>query len=111
MRDATPDPRPNTRTAYEVIASGPNGEKVILGFTPRVSKAGLVAMMQSRGDELLALTNPSDDDEIVFAFNRNFGALRVAPRAELCRGEWCVRFTGRTELEVHWELQRAKEAN
>lgn len=98
MKNATPSPRPNTATYYEIVAAGPNGERVIVGFTPRVSRTGLMKEITARGEELVALMNPGDDDMLRTRFRRA-GFIARAPEA-YTDGGWTIGFTGRTERDV-----------
>lgn len=99
MIDATPrDPHAivNYGTRYEVAARHPSGESVVVGFTARNSKAGLIDVLRSRADELLALLDDSMDDDEEYPFEREAGlwTWRV--------NDWSIGFTGETERSVYW---------
>jgi len=97
MPDATPRLRPRYATRYEVAAIGPAGERVVVGYTARKSRHGLLATMQARGEELLALCGT--DDVMV----------RRAPLHALI-GAWRIQFTGRTERDAYLGQQTYKGA-
>lgn len=96
MNDALPRTREQLQhrgTSYEVAARHPNGESVVVGFTPRTSRVGLLAVVRSRGDELIQLINVTDDTPNKFYRDG-------ADRWQLQIGEWTVGFTGYTERDV-----------
>ena len=103
MRDATPRSARatyNRPTRYEIAAVHPDGREVTVGFTMRQTRHGLLRMMQSRGDELIELTDPTVDYPM--RFERD-----AAGRWHTELGGWRVGFTGRTEKEVRDSVSRA----
>lgn len=77
-------------TRYEVVARGPNGELIPVGFTARVSRRGLLNLLQVEGDRWAALM--SDTDEIEFH-------CRPRIHATVSNG-WWFGFTGNTQKQV-----------
>lgn len=82
-------------TRYEVTAT--NGTRTVLvGYTPRISRPGLLAVMQRQGDRLIATCGISDIDPIEFIVASN-----CHPRIHAHVGKhWIVGFTGRTQREA-----------
>lgn len=104
MLDAHPRPRRARRngpTRYEVAARHEDGRRVVVGFTARTTRRGLLNVMQARGEELVALMNLQEDGPKV-SFARD-GAGRW--KMDFGRG-WRVGFTGRTERQVACDPHR-----
>lgn len=100
MRNARPRPherRTRYATRYEVVAHGPAGETIRVGFTRRRSRPGLMEVLRSRGEELVEAMDVGDDDRLTLHTKPNVHAT-----FEPCG--WTVGFTGRTEREVAQEL-------
>lgn len=86
-------------TRYEVVVTNdrlPNTPPMVLGFTARVGREGLVGMIRSFGDALLALCVDED------------APVTIKGGATRCRvtlgGNLTVHFSGRTEREVASEV-------
>lgn len=86
-----PTPR---ATRYEVLATK-GAEQFIVGFTPRVSRMGLLRVMQGVGDFLIVQCGIGAADEITFGFNHGSKPLAYAEVSG-----WRIGFTGRTERDV-----------
>lgn len=91
MNNAIPNPLPRYATRYEVAATHPELPTVVVGFTRRQSKAGLLAVMRSRGGEIIEHCQIGETDEIEF---------KTKPRPHARAGLWKIGFTGRTEREA-----------
>lgn len=78
-------------TRYEIEARHQDGRRFYVGQTARLSRQGLLAVMQSQGAALSALLFPGEDDEITFG---------AKPKAYAVTGAWWVGFTGRTMKEA-----------
>lgn len=77
-------------TRYEIRAKGPRGEDFLIGFTARVSRAGLLGVLRFDGKRLTSLL--SEDSQIEF---------RCKPRVHAVTTDgWTFGFTGRTQREV-----------
>lgn len=81
-----------TVTRYEITARR-NGHSVLIGYTPRRSKPGLLAALQKHGPALVAFLGVGDDDRITF---------HGSP-AHAMVGEWRLGFTGRTQARAKQE--------
>lgn len=104
MENATPrNPHDivNRGTSYEVAITHVDGRHIIVGFTTRTTKRGLIEMVQARGEELLAVMGDDMKDDVEYPFVRD-----DAGRWTWAIDEWTIGFTGRTEREVYWELNR-----
>jgi hypothetical protein len=100
MSDAEPRTRAHRRgTQYEVVlyrrtADGNSLDAVRVGFTSRTTRQGLLAVVRSRGDEVIARCGITEED--VTAFRRD-----AAGRWHLdLSGSWSIGFSGRTERDV-----------
>lgn len=91
MRNAIPNPRPARATRYEITATHPALPPVVIGFTARKSRYGLLGIMQARGDELIALCNVGAEDGIVFS---------CRPKIHARVNGWTIGFSGRTERDA-----------
>lgn len=79
----------NRPTRYEITAT--NGAHTFLvGYTPRLSRPGLLVAMQKHGEQLIALCGIGDQHEIAF---------RCHPRIHAHVNGWTIGFTGRTQRE------------
>lgn len=76
----------NYSTRYELLAIH-RDYKVLLCYTSRRTRAGVVDAIRNRGAELVALTGSEN-----FTFGKNAtDGVRL--------GEWTIKFTGRTQRE------------
>jgi len=84
-------------TRYQVEAT--NGKQSFtIGFTPRVSRIGLLKMMQSQGQQLIDAIGITDDDQITFA---------CKPRVHAKVKDWTIGFTGRTQHDYIVEFKKS----
>lgn len=100
MKDAEPRSflgLKNRSTRYEVVARHRQTDaRVVVGFTSKLSRSGLLKVLQSRGEELIAFTGMPEDAR--FTMNsRTTGSGRRFAFA--LAGDWIFEFTGRTERE------------
>lgn len=79
-------------TRYEITARR-NGCSVLIGYTPRRSKPGLLAALQKHGPALVAFLRLGDDDQITF---------HDSPPHAVVSG-WRLGFTGRTQASARQE--------
>lgn len=93
MKSATPILRPNRATRYEVVATKPGHPDVVVGYTARNSRPGLVALLRGRGPEIIDHCAIGDTDLI---------SLRTQPRVHATVAGWVIGFTGRTEREAFY---------
>mgnify|MGYP001584239683 CR=1 FL=1 len=80
-----------TPTRYELAAIHPDGRRLLVGYTARRSRGGLLSMVRQRGE---TFTDATGADSITFGDRAADGATA---------GEWSVRFTGRTKLDAERE--------
>ncbi len=78
-------------TRYEVQATK-EGVSYAIGYTPRVSRIGLLKLMQSFGAEIIKACEITNQHEMVFA---------TKPRVHATVNGWVIGFTGRTQREAH----------
>jgi hypothetical protein len=76
-------------TRYEVVARR-NGRAVLIGYTPRRSRPGLIAAMRKHGPQLIEFLRPGEHDAIL---------LGGYP-PDFVIGEWRVGFSGRTQARA-----------
>ena len=76
-------------TRYEVIAEYA-GKSYLLGYSACQTKAAVISIMQSNGKALLALCNPSEEDQVAYSGSRLGFVLSFGCGLK-------VRFSGRTE--------------
>jgi len=77
-------------TRYELIATHPDGRKVLVGYT-RKGRDGMLSMMRKNGE---AWVKFSGCEDIHFARRVGDGATS---------GEWTINFSGRTQREAIME--------
>lgn len=82
-----------SQTRYEIAAKHPDGRAVVVAYTPRKSRPGILAAMRRRGPELVAALAVSDDHELTWTKGLDGWG------ANLGNG-WRVAFTGRTQLDA-----------
>jgi hypothetical protein len=75
-------------TRYELVATHPDGRKVLVGYTPRRGRSGLFDMLATNGVAWVKFAN---------AENITFGK-RVADGA--ISGDWSINFSGRTQRDA-----------
>ena len=78
-------------TKYEVTATHTDGSSVLIGYTARLSRPGLLALMRHRGPAVVAHLRIGDKDQISFT---------TKPRPAAKVNAWTVGFTGRTKREA-----------
>ena len=77
------------RTRYELAAIHPDGRRMLVGYTEKRSRAGLLGMVRQRGAKF---TDATGADSITFGKRATDGATA---------GDWIVAFTGRTQREAY----------
>lgn len=81
----------NYATRYEVALSLADGRKLLVCYTPRKNRSGLLSALQDRGKAILAhLPDLSDDAALTYAASTGF---------DLGDGHR-VHFTGRTQRDA-----------
>ena len=81
-------------TRYEIAARHRSGHKLLIGYTPHISRPGLWTAVQQRSSEIILALGTNKGDEII---------IETQP-PHCCRiGEWCIVFTGRTEARAKRE--------
>ena len=81
-------------TRYEIAARHRSGHKLLIGYTPHISRPGLLAAVQQRSREIILALGSNKGDEII---------IETQP-PHCCRiGEWRIGFTGRTEARAKRE--------
>lgn len=92
MTNATPQHRPRRSTRYVIVASHPDHPSVIVGFTPRLSRVGLLNALRSRGEEIIEHCQINESNQITF---------HTRPRVHAKVGNgWTIGFTGETEYQL-----------
>jgi hypothetical protein len=78
-------------TRYEVALSFADGRKMLVCYTPRKNKTGLLNVIQDRGKAVLAqMPDLSDDARLTYAAETGFSL-----------GNGCrIHFTGRTQRDA-----------
>lgn len=81
------------RTAYEIAATVKGEEsKVLIGYTSRKSRFGLLKVMQNHGEKIIARYNITDAEQVTF---------RASPLPYAIFGERVsIGFTGRTQKDA-----------
>jgi hypothetical protein len=81
-------------TRHEIAARHRSGHKLLIGYTPHKSRPGLLAAVQRHSLEIIAVLGISESSDII----------TEAQPPHCCRiGEWCIVFTGRTEVQAKRE--------
>lgn len=78
-------------TRYEIAARHPDGRAFLVGYTPRLSRSGLLSASRNVGDALVSLLG-KDADEPPKAGTK--------PRPWMAIGSWRIEFTGRTQRDA-----------
>lgn len=81
----------NRPTRYELAATHADGRKVLIAYSPRRNRQGLLAAARERGELLVKLAGT---DSITFAKLAAGGATM---------GAWSIKYTGRTQREAYTE--------
>jgi hypothetical protein len=76
-------------TRYIVVASK-GAEQILVGMTPRISRAGLLAVLRNRGQALIDRLAIGETDQITFG---------TKPRPFATVAGWMIAFTGQTERD------------
>lgn len=79
-------------TRYELVAESPSGERTLLGYSVRRTRAVMLGLAQEHGKELVALMELGDDTGIQFERD----PTPAAP-VMMVANSWRIRYTGRTE--------------
>lgn len=80
------------RTKYEVVATSPDGRRVLLGYTPRKGRQGLCDLISSRRERAEAIVRLCGSEE--------YRTAKAARDGATC-GEWKINFSGRTQRECY----------
>jgi hypothetical protein len=97
----------NTYTRYEVILTHqvgyPHGQRLLVGYTPRRSRPGLVEVMRQHGDAIIAITGLQDSH--ITVYKPDTKTYNLGPDG------WSVTFSGRTQIDAqdHGELQWVRD--
>lgn len=91
MESILPNHQPRYSTRYQVVASHPDHPPVTVGYTSRVSRQGLLAILRKRADAIISHCGIGPDDSMSF---------HCKPRVHAKVSGWTIGFTGRTELDV-----------
>lgn len=78
-------------TRYEITATAEGKQTFLIGYTPRLSRPGLLDAMRKHGDAIIAKLGIGDADEITWASK---------PRPHALTSGWKIGFTGRTQNEA-----------
>jgi len=78
----------NYSTRYELVAYGPNGEKILVCYTPRKSLRGVIDAIRSRWEEC----------ERMAGTDQCYTQKRAEDGCKM--GAWVIRFSGRTQREA-----------
>ena len=79
-------------TRYEIIAyHAATGRKLLVGYTPRLSRPGLIAAMRNVGDSLIEKLPILEADEMAFG---------TQPRPHATIPGWWIGFSGRTQRDA-----------
>jgi len=78
-------------TRYELVAEGPDGRRVLIGYNMRQGRSALLAACRKHGQALIELMGLDDTATIAFLKPASLGATM---------GTWRVRFSGRTQREA-----------
>lgn len=78
-------------TRYEITATHPDGRAFLVGYTPRLSRPGLLAAMQNVGNAIVEKLAIGDDDALTFG---------TKPRPHAKTTGWMIGFTGRTQRDA-----------
>ena len=82
------------RTRYEIAATHPDGRRLLIAYTPRVSRHGLLAAMRHNAGAVIAVLGIGDADTITWG---------TQPRPHAITCGWRVEFTGRTQRDARSE--------
>lgn len=78
-------------TRYEITATHPDGRCLLIGYTARKSRFGLLNLMRQHSGKIIQTLNIGEHDMVHFA---------TKPRVHCTMGEWTIGFTGRTQRDV-----------
>lgn len=78
-------------TRYEIAAKHSDGRTLLVAYSPRLSRIGLLKAMQGVGQQLIDRLATGEHDEIKFT---------ASPRAHAETAGWWVGFTGRTQHDA-----------
>ncbi len=84
----------NRSTRYEVAMIQPSGERILIGYTSRKSRHGLLERLRTQGPQIIAFLGLDDNAAMVPGKNAAAG-FRI--------GETVFRFTGRTQRDAIME--------
>ena len=79
-------------TRYEITACK-DDVTYLIGYTPRISRMGLLTVMQSHGPAIIEKLGIGNNDAISFA---------CKPRIHAKMDGWTIGFTGRTQREAQY---------
>lgn len=78
-------------TRYEITAEAEGRPTFLIGYTPRLSRLGLLDAMRKHGGAVIAKLGIGDADEITW---------HTQPRPHATTAGWRIGFTGRTQAEA-----------
>lgn len=78
-------------TRYEIVATHQDGRAYLIGYTPRLSRQGLLTAMQKHGPAIIAKLAIGATDQMDFA---------TKPRVHAKCAGWTIGFTGRTQRDA-----------
>ena len=81
-------------TRYEVVADVADGRSLLVAYTPRLGRPGLLAAMRGVGPDLIAVAGITDDDLVTWG--PKAGRLASATFGS----KVSVRFSGRTQKDA-----------
>lgn len=77
-------------TRYEIAARHPDGRAYLIGYSPRVSRIGLLNAIRKHGEQVIAKLEIGEAAQLTFG---------TRPRPFAITGEWRIEFTGRTQVD------------
>ena|ERR1044072_9784657 len=80
----------NYHTRYEIVAER-DSDRLLIGYTPRKSRHGLLAAMQHVGQAIIERLNVGENDEITW---------QTKPYIHAITSGWRIGFSGRTERDA-----------
>lgn len=81
----------NRQTRYELVASHPDGRRLLVGYTARYSKHGILGMLRQNGPAVVAAFGL--DGDAIMTFDRRGQTAHVGP--------WTITFSGRTQRDAY----------
>jgi hypothetical protein len=79
-------------TRYEIVATHTDGRQWLIGYSPRVSRIGLLRAMQRVGPQMIERLGITDDGVVTWG---------TRPWAHCFMDGWRIGFTERTQRDCH----------